>query len=388
MPAAPQLNPVLEPGKQTLVTPSPHAIEAPAPPHPGPAQSPLTGTLMVASKPAAGSHDQYTTLASSGQPSLGSPDTPPPVAARPSLAPELAYPAHRAAQAAPALQPAGAPPQPEQAASRTCRACGGSNGQSARFCQLCGSPLDNGAERKNLPSPHADLARQPAPSQPSALPNAELVVIAQDGSPGRRYAIDQVQTTIGREGADINLHKDPYVSPTHAEISYRNGRFYLSDRNSLNGVFVRLGGSVPLSSGDLLLVGLGVLRFEVVEETERNLAPQTRDGTRVFGTPPAPRYARLTVQTVEGVARDRYYLSRAETILGREVGDIVFTDDPFMSRRHAAIRRDPNTNRFSIRDLGSSNGTFVALRQEHALSPGDHVRIGQHLFRLDVRSNG
>jgi pSer/pThr/pTyr-binding forkhead associated (FHA) protein len=75
-------------------------------------------------------------------------------------------------------------------------------------------------------------------------------------------------------------------------------------------------------------------------------------------------------------------------VLGREVGDIVFTDDPFMSRRHAAIRRDPNTNKFSIRDLGSSNGTFIALREEYTLSPGDHIRIGQHLFRLDVRGNG
>ncbi len=191
----------------------------------------------------------------------------------------------------------------------------------------------------------------------------------------------------GGEETDINLRKDPYVSPLHAQISYRNGRFHLLDRGSLNGVFVRLGGSVPLTSGDLLLLGLGVLRFEIVDESERNLAPQTREGTRVFGTPPAPRYARLTTQTVEGVARDRHYLSRAETVLGREVGDIVFTDDPFMSRRHAAIRRDPNTNHFTIRDLGSSNGTFVALRSEHTLSPGDHIRVGQHLFRLDVRSS-
>ncbi|HXS17150.1 MAG TPA: FHA domain-containing protein, partial [Polyangiaceae bacterium] len=335
--------------------------------------------------------DAFSTLASSGQSSPASvPDTPPPAAARKASV-AARPPAEAQARNAPpahatAPQPTRNVAQPEQG-GRTCRACGGSNGAGARFCQLCGSPLEGAAaDRKNAHSPQA-LHAAAALGQ-GTRPNAELVVIAQDGSPGRRYAIDQVQTTIGREGTDISLHKDPYVSPLHAEISYRNGRFYLSDRNSLNGVFVRLGGSVPLTSGDLLLVGLGVLRFEVVEETERNLAPQTRDGTRVFGTPPAPRYARLTVQTVEGVARDRYYLSRAETILGREVGDIVFTDDPFMSRRHAAIRRDPNTNRFSIRDLGSSNGTFIALRQEHSLSPGDHVRIGQHLFRLDVISNG
>jgi len=33
--------------------------------------------------------------------------------------------------------------------------------------------------------------------------------------------------------------------------------------------------------------------------------------------------------------------------------------------------------------LGSSNGTYLGIRGERELSPGDHVRIGQHLFRLD-----
>jgi hypothetical protein len=71
------------------------------------------------------------------------------------------------------------------------------------------------------------------------------------------------------------------------------------------------------------------------------------------------------------------------TVIGREVGDLVFTTDPFMSRRHAAIVRDPGTNTFSLKDLGSSNGTYLGIRGERELSPGDHVRIGQHLFRLD-----
>lgn len=214
------------------------------------------------------------------------------------------------------------------------------------------------------------------------------MVIAQDGSPGRRYPLVSGTTIVGRADSDIALRKDPYVSPQHARISYRNGRFVIEDLQSVNGVYVRLGGSVPLTSGDLLLLGLAVLRFEIVSEGERNLSPKSRDGTRVFGTPPSPRYATLSVQTVEDRVRDVYYLSRPETVLGREVGDIVFTDDPFMSRRHAAVRRDPTTNHFTLRDLGSSNGTFVAIRSSHSLSPGDHVRIGQHLFRLDVRRDG
>jgi pSer/pThr/pTyr-binding forkhead associated (FHA) protein len=221
------------------------------------------------------------------------------------------------------------------------------------------------------------------------MPKAELVVIAQDGSPGRRFPLPGNDLLVGTVShAAVSLPKDPYVSPEHARISYRNGSFFIDDCGSTNGVFVRIGGSVPLTSGDVLLVGLGVMRFELIPEAERTPQPILRGGVRVFGTPPSPRYGRLTVLTVEDKARDVYYLSRAETVLGRELGDIVFTDDPFMSRRHAALRRDPNTNHFTLRDLGSSNGTFVAIRGSHALSPGDHVRVGQHLFRLDVRRGG
>ena len=55
-----------------------------------------------------------------------------------------------------------------------------------------------------------------------------------------------------------------------------------------------------------------------------------------------------------------------------------------MSRRHAVFLRDATTNVFLLQDLGSSNGTYLAIRGEHELTHGDHVRIGQHLFRLDV----
>jgi pSer/pThr/pTyr-binding forkhead associated (FHA) protein len=87
---------------------------------------------------------------------------------------------------------------------------------------------------------------------------------------------------------------------------------------------------------------------------------------------------------VEGVTRDVYYLTRDETVIGRESGDIVFTSDPFMSRRHAAVARDAASGSFTLRDLGSSNGTYLAIRGEHEITNGDHLRIGQHLFRLEV----
>jgi pSer/pThr/pTyr-binding forkhead associated (FHA) protein len=211
-----------------------------------------------------------------------------------------------------------------------------------------------------------------------------LVVIAQDGTPGAEHPIVGAEVSIGRAEGSVSLAADPYVSPHHMKITRNSGRFFVRDLESVNGVYLRLRGPEPLRHGDLVLMGLEVLRFELVSDAEKRLGPATDRGARVFGSPAVPRYARLSQHTVEGVTRDVYYLTRDETVVGRESGDVVFTSDPFMSRRHASITRDPAAGTFTLRDLGSSNGTYLAIRGEHEISHGDHLRIGQHLFRLEV----
>jgi pSer/pThr/pTyr-binding forkhead associated (FHA) protein len=95
-----------------------------------------------------------------------------------------------------------------------------------------------------------------------------------------------------------------------------------------------------------------------------------------------PPWARLGQITVAGVARDVYHLTRPEIILGREEGDFVFPDDEFMSRRHVSLTSD--TGRGRLEDLGSSNGTYVRLRGERALRPGDMLRMGDQLLRFEM----
>jgi pSer/pThr/pTyr-binding forkhead associated (FHA) protein len=245
-------------------------------------------------------------------------------------------------------------------------------------------------------SPHAP------PSRP------RLVVIAQGGHEGPSHLLGDT-TDIGRCEGSILVAEDRYVSPRHARISARGGGYYLRDLGTTNGIFFRIPfdagadrgpGPSGHSSGetahlildqDLFLVGQQVLKFEVVKNAEEGFGVASEGGTLVFGTPSAPRYARLTQRTVEGASRDVFNIQRIETIIGREVGDIVFTDDPFLSRRHAAIqvlgvtpgsRGQPR--RFALVDLGSSNGTFVQLRDDIRLRNGDQFRIGQQLFRFDL----
>jgi pSer/pThr/pTyr-binding forkhead associated (FHA) protein len=211
-----------------------------------------------------------------------------------------------------------------------------------------------------------------------------LVVIVEDGSEGRQIELSGQQLDFGRREGDIVLPEDRYMSPRHARLFRQDGAWYLRDLNSTNGVYRRLRQAEVLQNDDLILLGLEVLQFQLVDHAERGLGHAMEHGTMVFGSPGVTRRARLCQRTIEGVTRDVYYLIAEETTVGREIGDIVFTSDPFMSRRHAAIRWQETTEDFVLSDLSSSNGTYLAIREDVRLRDGDFVRMGQHLFRVDL----
>jgi pSer/pThr/pTyr-binding forkhead associated (FHA) protein len=234
---------------------------------------------------------------------------------------------------------------------------------------------------------------------PPEKATGRLVVITKDGGEGASYPIYD-QLDIGRSEGDVVVPEDRYLSARHARISRRSGQgaagglagLLLRDLGSVNGVFLRIGNAmggdgrveVDLWDQDLFLVGQQVLKFEVVKDGEDGFGPASQHGTLLFGTPQGPRFATLSQRTVEGVTRDLFHIRKVETILGRESGDIVFTDDPFLSRRHALIKFDRDNRRFLLADLGSSNGTFVQIRGDVGLKSGDQFRIGQQLFRVEL----
>jgi pSer/pThr/pTyr-binding forkhead associated (FHA) protein len=316
---------------------------------------------------------------------------------------------------------------------RICPRCRAASDGGAQFCRVCGASL---AEAQQLPMQPAPPPYMPLPrfesSPPAAHPSrpplvsplvqaaasafaeagrvprvgARLVLVARDGGEGPKYPLGDI-TDIGRDEGSILVADDLYLSPRHARVSFRTGAYFLRDLGSTNGVFVRVPFVRPSSLGarkkpvlgaspaeqeledqDLFLVGQQVLRFEVVKDADEGFGVASDNGTLLFGTPATPRFARLSQRTVEGVTRDIFHVRRAETVIGREGSDIVFTDDPFLSRRHAVLRIHgggaEGPRRFTLADLGSSNGTFLQVHEEIELRQGDHFRIGQQLFRFDL----
>lgn len=318
-------------------------------------------------------------------------------------------------------------PDAGESEGKPCASCDGVNDSEASFCKFCGaalgkaaaapaprprsasSPLELGAKKapfapaKSLALDDDDLEVEPVeapppppkpapkatpakPAKPAEKASGKLVVIVEDGSEGRALELRGRQLDIGSSEGDIVLSEDRYLSPRHARFFRQDGAWYLRDLSSVNGVYRRLRKPAPLKSSDLILLGLEVLEFEVVDHAERGLGHAIQHGVLVFGSPAALRRGRLKQRTVEGIVRDVYHLVADETTIGRETGDIVFTSDPFMSRRHAAIQWDEDTQEYVLVDLNSSNGTYLAIRDDVRLENGDFIRLGQHLFRVDLPS--
>ncbi len=72
------------------------------------------------------------------------------------------------------------------------------------------------------------------------------------------------------------------------------------------------------------------------------------------------------------------------TVVGRQHGDLV-VDDPSISARHFQI--EERGGQFYIRDLSSSNGTFLNDREVRSapLQSGDRIQAGSTLFSFSVR---
>jgi DNA-binding winged helix-turn-helix (wHTH) protein len=78
-------------------------------------------------------------------------------------------------------------------------------------------------------------------------------------------------------------------------------------------------------------------------------------------------------------------LKEGENVIGRDPRCDIWVDAPRVSRRHASVEVDAAADRVSLRDLDSTNGTFVArsrVKGPVTLSDGDQVRIGSVVLKF------
>ena len=99
---------------------------------------------------------------------------------------------------------------------------------------------------------------------------------------------------------------------------------------------------------------------------------------------PAPSTAGAMARPWLEIDGERYPLISAMTVLGRDESCDVLIEDPGVSRRHCEFRVTTDGPHIvcSLRDLGSTNGTFVNSERitSQRLEPGDRVTVGRTSF--------
>ncbi|MBI5069691.1 MAG: FHA domain-containing protein [Deltaproteobacteria bacterium] len=323
------------------------------------------------------------TCVSCGQP-LGV-EAPAPAAAPPAAAPA---PPPRP----PPPRPPGAPlvqsfPRPAAAGTR-CPACGTESG-GGPFCPSCGRSLSAPPPAPPATPPSAGAgapagtAMFVAVAQPS--PRARLVLERGEAAPGSVFQLASDEVQAGRSQGAVIFPGDPCLAAHHATFLHRGGALVVRDEGAAGGIYVRIaaGQSAPLKAGSLFAVGDRLLRF-AGPLPARPAAPP--DGTVRLGAPRPDNGAVLLEEWLEGGVGGRVYLRSGPSItVGRAGCSVNLGDDPYLSQAHAEIALE--NGGATLRDLGSSNGTFLRIPPggEATLRDGDELRIGREVLRVELR---
>ena len=118
-----------------------------------------------------------------------------------------------------------------------------------------------------------------------------------------------------------------------------------------------------------------LLGRETVDETTMSLGPEEIEAASLADNIDGPA---LVVRSGGGRAGESFEAIGDQALIGRSPECDVFLDDVTVSRRHAELTRDGKV--FTIRDLGSLNGTFVNRRriESSVLEDDDEVQIGKY----------
>ncbi len=326
-----------------------------------------------------------------------------------------------------------------------CHVCGTQNALSAAACSHCGAALSQaggqaargmggdpgapgpspaapqpsqptqqrGAQESAQPHARADatmmasdgaapLRFDPATGQPLAGPSGDeppaartlffgalqqqpvvprLVVIKGEGGDGATYHLQQTTTGIGRNAGDITFAEDPFLSPDHAKFTSRDGRLFVQDSGSANGVFLRIKKPTPVGDGTYMLVGEQLLRLRKQPFSDGS---PNENGTYYYGSPrPDSRFQ--VIQCLAGGGEGRVCSAEDGTMsLGRESNTMNFPDDRFISGHHARLDASADTDDIILTDTGSRNGTFIRLDNAQELFHGDYLFVGQQLLRVEI----
>ena len=261
--------------------------------------------------------------------------------------------------------------------SSQCSSCG--NGVQLgvdKFCAKCGARVATATEAPGKPKGTAVFS---AKGTGGTAP--KIAIIDDSGTIKQTITLEQAESSVGRIDGDFRFPSDPYLSPMHAQFSFRDGQLFIRDLGSRNGTWLFIDAPYRLQDADTILIGSQILRFRRLGYPGPH--PPEADQTRRLGSlTPNADVALLAQLRSDGSARDTCHLSPGRSIkIGREQGDWVFPFDQTMSGKHAEIRSEDLE--FIVIDDGSRNGIAVSVRGEKPVKVGQKLLMGDQTMRVE-----
>jgi pSer/pThr/pTyr-binding forkhead associated (FHA) protein len=225
------------------------------------------------------------------------------------------------------------------------------------------------------------VAPAAAPRQAPAASKFGLTVVAGT-TRGQRYKLPVTGCVVGRSRGAILLQEDAFVSALHATFLVKEGALYVRDENSASGVYVTIPGTEAIGPKTLFSAGSRLFRF-----TGRIEIPVAQPGQPViYGAPVPLGQAIYAVEEimVGGRAGRAVVAATALLTIGQAHCDFSFSQDEGLAGRHCEL--SPTPAGAMLRDLSGGLGTYVRIPSgtERQLRSGDRVRIGQHVFQVEM----
>lgn len=309
-------------------------------------------------------------------PSVAAP-TPDPVAAPPKATPPTPAPAFPPPFSIPSSSPADTPsftPPPFQLdPSDNLEVIAPSTDESAAI------------EKLHLVPSHTPSPQSISPKK-EPIEYLDLTLIRSPDLDSVRFVVKD-HSLIGREEGHLIFKDDPYISPLHATLFYRENELFIRDEDTHNGIFIRLSEPKPLSVGETFIAGEQVF---VLEDEPRSISIPCQQSdlvTRFFANTSKGLLGFYLTQILDGGQRGAIYPFVDSSItVGRQGCDVNAPLDRFMSSRHCHVSL--MGDEVVLTDTGSKNGTFVKVKGEQKLKVGDYILIGKQLLQVQPHQPG
>lgn len=197
-----------------------------------------------------------------------------------------------------------------------------------------------------------------------AAPPPQLVV-NESGQEAKVYTLTTPRVRIGRQADNDVVLTNRFVSRNHAELEKRGEDYYLVPSSTI--------------SNSLLLDGQPVM-----EPVKLKHGSKIRIGGFAPGEIVALDYLQPLADGVMAAQQNIQFTENRLMKIGRHPENDIVIPAPTVSQYHAEVEKIGK--RYRLRDLRSSNGTFVngqSISGETWVQPGDAIQIGPYRFVVE-----